>query len=213
MSPRRMRFSRRSTGRITISGLRSRPPPPTTSTVRCPRDVLGSRVSPRGDAHRLERLGGALRESPLSARSAVIIRRPGAPCRYLKTPADRSRFAIAGGGCAGQKSRRRHGASRHRRETRARRLPHRHRHDGAVKCRTTRGGLTSSSSIMRINSSSRTDARGSASTREAYGSCRSRGREEHAPTARWKTTHQFSTSFHRLVFCNRGHFGDISISL
>ena len=38
----------------------------------------------------------------------------------------------------------------------------------------------------------------------AYGSCPSRGREEHAPTARWKTTDQFSTATTGTI--NKGTF-------
>jgi hypothetical protein len=37
---------------------------------------------------------------------------------------------------------------------------------------------------------------GRAAMKRAPGSCRSGGREAHAPTAPWKTTEQFSTSFH-----------------
>lgn len=49
-----------------------------------------------------------------------------------------------------------------------------------------------------------------ATKRPAGGSCRSHGREEHAPTASWKTTEQFSTAttgpllFHQVDI--RGHF-------
>ena len=46
--------------------------------------------------------------------------------------------------------------------------------------------------------------RGGESVKRACGSCRSRGREEHAPTAPWKTTEQFSTATTGII--NQGTF-------
>jgi hypothetical protein len=60
-----------------------------------------------------------------------------------------------------------------------------------VPARSTTGGRSQS-------------VRGGESVRTACGSCPSRGREEHAPPARWRTTEQFSTATTGII--NKGTF-------
>jgi hypothetical protein len=114
----------------------------------------------------------------------VRCRRRAAPCRCSKMPPARSRFATAIAGCGGRKSphrRRRPPSSPH--ACRGRR-PHQRDRPGLAPVPTI-CGTTAWRDIASTSNWPRTDAGGNGCNRKrpACGSCRTCGREEHAPTS------------------------------